>query len=795
MTTIDQHRPNLPAPAAASPLYDLRHGVPAGPPEAEEPGLGEMLMRLHMMMRGRYLVSILLALLLGGGLGYLGFRVGERTYRSTGQIRIVPTLPRIMYETEDKGVMPMFDSFVQTQVSLIRTQRVTEIALEDRDWPSPPPRDNAAVADFMKRLNVLRENELIAITYDAAEPVFAQHAVKAVINAYRKLYIEADGRENEQVLNQLTQRQAALNNELASNLARIRAIAEHYNTDEIGGIFLAQQTAVQDLEQKLADVRQKQADYERQMKRPGGVTAESLAATDDTLAGLLKAEQDQSLVLDRLRAVGRAGVQNPAMVEASTTLAVLRERIAARVAEASTKNGGGQSALAEEFTEAIARLNEQLTTQQQSLKNIGQDQFQLADLKRDGGAIAERLSQTKQRIEALNTEAPVSTGRVTIISEGDRPLVPAKDTRIPFAALGGLVGLCVPFGVALLLSGTNRKYGTPVETRMSSITRDLVLGALPEVKEDVFNPESSTLAAHCLHQVRTMLQIRCNGSARAIAITSPRAGSGKTSVVLGLGVSYAMAGSRTLLIDLDLVGGGLTRRAEIQARARLGNLLIEQGLITDEQLQHALEVAKEKQIKLGEAFVDAGHLSAAQLDAILSDQRRSHAGLMDALHGNPLAECVSNAGMANLDILPLGAANPHDAATLSPRRDQERDRRGEGDLRHRADRHRPGAGQLGGVDGRIADRRRAGHRLPRRAARRRREQPRPPPAASAAGSSAWCSTGPSRATPASSAARCTSRARRSARPRIGCRRPPPDRRHRRDSARSGRPCSTSRRRT
>jgi polysaccharide biosynthesis transport protein len=136
--------------------------------------------------------------------------------------------------------------------------------------------------------------------------------------------------------------------------------------------------------------------------------------------------------------------------------------------------------------------------------------------------------------------------------------------------------------------------------------------------------------------------------------------------VLGLGVSYAMAGSKTLLIDLDLIGGGLTRRAEIQARARLGNLLIGQGLVTDEQLQRALELAQNKQIKLGEAFVEAGYLNRDQLDAILVDQKRSHAGLKDALYGKPLEECVAGAGMNNLDILPLGSANPHDAATLSP---------------------------------------------------------------------------------------------------------------------------------
>ena len=63
-----------------------------------------------------------------------------------------------------------------------------------------------------------------------------------------------------------------------------------------------------------------------------------------------------------------------------------------------------------------------------------------------------------------------------------------------------------------------------------------------------------------------MLQI--NGGTddrRVFAVTSAAPGDGKTSLTLALGLSYAACGTRTLLIDCDLIGAGLTARMNVNA--------------------------------------------------------------------------------------------------------------------------------------------------------------------------------------------------------------------------------------
>src|SRR4051812_37918408 len=69
--------------AAPDPYDDQpRDGAAA---DAENP-----LLRIHALMRGRYLAALALALLLGAGLATGGFFLGRRVYVSSGAVRVSP---------------------------------------------------------------------------------------------------------------------------------------------------------------------------------------------------------------------------------------------------------------------------------------------------------------------------------------------------------------------------------------------------------------------------------------------------------------------------------------------------------------------------------------------------------------------------------------------------------------------------------------------------------------------------------------------------------------------------------
>ena len=79
---------------------------------------------------------------------------------------------------------------------------------------------------------------------------------------------------------------------------------------------------------------------------------------------------------------------------------------------------------------------------------------------------------------------------------------------------------------------------------------------------------------------------------------------------------------------------------EARRSLRLGDILVEQGVISESQLRHSLEYQKESGARLGEALTHLGYVSSDQLADALAWQ--GHYGL------SVLAELLPNPGVSNL---------------------------------------------------------------------------------------------------------------------------------------------------
>lgn len=92
-----------------------------------------------------------------------------------------------------------------------------------------------------------------------------------------------------------------------------------------------------------------------------------------------------------------------------------------------------------------------------------------------------------------------------------------------------------------------------------------------------------------------------------------------------------------------------------RTKVRLGDLLIQQGLITEQQLATALEEQKARKTKLGETLLALGYLSTAQFSNVLSEQLGIESvdlrktGIEDAA-----LQLVSEDIMKKYELVPLG---------------------------------------------------------------------------------------------------------------------------------------------
>ena len=643
------------------------------------------LQKIHRLLRGRYVWAIVLALVGAAAGGYGGFRLGKKTYQSAGQIRVIPVLPKIIYNVDEKGTLPMFEEYVLTQAARLGTPDVLQSAAEDQRWkPVWSGRPDELVLGLKDRIQVGRQGALISVTAIDPDPRVAALSVQTLIEAYRKEHHEKEVLSDQGRSQVLNKREAFLENELSIRRQRIQKIAQGHGTEDLKSKYEFQLQEYNKLKTSAREAQLAIAGAEGQHPteaRPGREpTVDELASRDPRLYRFLEDKLGWEQKIAALRA--QKVLENHRELRTAEAMLKVADTMAnGRAAElrkrrqdedlVSVPEAPGASEMTMSVDQWQARLNALDELQKESkvaLDSLGQQMLQINELKEEAEEIRTKLQQTRQRIEQLSVESATG-GRIEILDGGSQALAPYKDTRLTFGGAGGMGGAFLGFGLILAIGLLDRRLRSPDDARSEICNgRDNpLLGILPILPDDLADPQRAAMAAHCVHEIRTLLQIRAGRKGHQVfAVTSPMSGTGKTSLTLALGVSFAAAHLKTLLIDCDLVGGGLTTRADAIARRKLGAALLRGGLVTRQQLDGALAEATRAHRGLGEVLVESGHLSEADLAQTAGTRLGESMGMLDAISGKPLPDCVTETQVPGLSILPLGAATAQHASRLSP---------------------------------------------------------------------------------------------------------------------------------
>ena len=653
------------------------------------------LWRLHALLRGRYILTVLLGLVGAVAGGVLGYRQVELQYRSEGLLRIQPYVNPSLFVTDSPSVMPMFQEYVKTQVTLMQDSRIRDMAMGDERWQKlgrglAPETQRA----FQKNLKVARDSsgQIIRVSYTDRDPNAARVAVQAVIEAYDSTYGNSEAKEKAKAISALETRKANLTVDLNGFRDKILEKAEEYASDRLDEVYahkLREWLRFDELlkEKQLAlstsgigaDDSTRQEEQENTTK---AVRAElsrgQIARRDPLVRDLVEALNQQQTELDVLRA-RNLGDKHSAVSRYLVTIPRLEKRIdeaVRRYNENWMAFGPEQGPISpgEDRAKTFKQLSreiQQLEAARNRTKNdtlaIGGKNLDIKRLQQDARHKEEQLAATNARIKDLTVESGGVTGRVNVVNSGVLPHFPINEGKrtqltVLAAAGGGALGVAV-----ILLIGLLDHRLRSSEDAHYSLGHMRLLGILPRLADDLGTAEHATIAGYAVHHIRTLLQLGADRTdGQVLAITSPTAQTGKTSLTLALGLSFAAADSKTLLIDCDLAGGGLSARLQAIIRRRVGQILLRQGLITAEQLTEALNRADSSGVRLGETLIAMGALAEDQLTDALALQEDTPIGLLDALHGEDFMDCVTATATPGLSILPIGGAHAHDMSRMSP---------------------------------------------------------------------------------------------------------------------------------
>lgn len=646
------------------------------------------LLLVHKFLRGRYLIAILLAVVLGPCGAAAGYFAVQLEYTSNATIRIAPYLPKVLFDSEQSNIMPMFDSFLQTQAALIASRKVIELAMNSADWrEAGGVYSPEALEVFTKNLTVTqpKSSQLIVIGFSDKDPKLARAGTTAVLKSYQDAFIDSDKGKELERFDLLEKRLQSLSRDKDEVKKKIDGIVQVSGSDDLSKAYELEQTNLLTLKAELASAQMQLAAAQGEDKDSATPTAIDYSKlTVDEIAvmdGRMQSLVDERKALQRTLSDFEATLVHPESrqeyrraKEALKTqendieayAEVFRENALRAVAMGSANPQLPFSPMLtqEQLAAKVANLQTLFDEAKAKTQELGQSEYKLRDLRKNLDELEEGIKETKQRIEQLELEKSVS-GRITVASEPEIPAGPSNGKRrIQTTVLGGLAGGGLGLGLVLLLGFFNPRIRDITDAQD---IQPRLLGALPLLPDSLDNLAEVFSAAQCIHQIRTMLHAHMPPQETiTLTITASNSGAGKTSFALSLGLSFASSGTRTLIIDGDVIGTGLTHRTGATGRCKLGHVLRKHGVITAEESSHALNLARQSGRPIGHSLLELGYISEMDLEDGLAIQEDSGLGLADALDGELIDDCLADIGVPNLTILPASRRTLTVTNAMSP---------------------------------------------------------------------------------------------------------------------------------
>ena len=189
-------------------------------------------------------------------------------------------------------------------------------------------------------------------------------------------------------------------------------------------------------------------------------------------------------------------------------------------------------------------------------------------------AAAIELPRFLESLEGKQT-SPV---KVSVTSPAQLPTQPVSPQKKLYLVLGMILGLVIGVGAAVIREALSRRIRDAED--VVALTGLPVLGSIAERRRARSEPlimlnRPSSARAEEYRRVRTNLHALIGESERrSLVVSSATPGEGKTLIVANLGVAFAQAGHRVVLVDADL----RHRRALVDADLRRSSLADAMGL-------------------------------------------------------------------------------------------------------------------------------------------------------------------------------------------------------------------------
>jgi polysaccharide biosynthesis transport protein len=299
----------------------------------------------------------------------------------------------------------------------------------------------------------------------------------------------------------------------------------------------------------------------------------------------------------------------------------------------------------------LASLQQAQQTVDYRFRQLPKLQETYGELQRQVTLHSSRLERLLQKLQELKIAAAQETSPWTILEPPEipkKPISPNIMRNLFFgAAFGGILGLSVAF----LLEKLDQRVTSLREAR--TLTALPLMGSIPHLtlqpqwQEDNHTSPYPVYDCHSFQEAFRSLALRlrylsADHGLKTIAITSARAGEGKSTITYELGSTLAKLNLKVLLIDADLYHPTLHIHANVDNSRGLSLLLTQ-----DQPWQEFIQQSDEPNLSLVSAGMRPDNslalLQSDKMQTVLEDYRRMYDYIL--IDTPPVTEAVDTQGI------------------------------------------------------------------------------------------------------------------------------------------------------
>ncbi|MBP1618460.1 MAG: tyrosine-protein kinase ptk [Bacteroidetes bacterium] len=385
---------------------------------------------------------------------------------------------------------------------------------------------------------------------------------------------------------------------------------------------------------------------ENQIKRKSN-GFELLPSSIGLPAGVVSAvDKYNDIVLYRMRILRNSKEENPVIQAIDEQLKLLNKNLLVSLQNAKNDIGVSQADSKEIESEVNSRVGQ-----------MPRMEREYVDLKRQQELksqiylfLLQKMEETQLTLASTEAKAKVVDQAYALI----KPVAPKKIILLLAALVGGFFIAAITVCILIV---TNKKVDSSMQ---------LQTFAECEVFDPISLDGDNALALRSLC-TNILAKLQTSSDGRVIVVSSIEPAEGKADLVLKLSESFARAGFKTLVVDLDFVSFSLSRRLNLTSAKGISNYILksatQQDIVRKSEMHPDLDL-----IPAGNQLEALEMYSSKVLDQIFKQLRKDYELLVVdavALDQVPDALLLSSISDLNLFTVEIGKASKHSVSQLN----------------------------------------------------------------------------------------------------------------------------------